>query len=192
MLAMVVTLANRAGPIGPPFLGKVALMLGSTVRSKVTWGAMITALVVGLALLLMLSSPNFHPKAAQAQTATRVALVTIDGFEIASFSKVDEVTSSIKLPRADGKAAQLEPIRIVLERNATNGVELASWHQQASTQLTGYKRDVYLTVYDETGTPTLKIFLKGAWPAEYHLEQQGDQMVERVTLTATSIQRVAP
>jgi hypothetical protein len=166
-------------------------MLGSTVRSKVTWGAMITALVVGLALLLMLSSPNFHPKAAQAQTATRVAL-TIDGFEIASFSKVDEVTSSIKLPRVDGKAAQLEPIRIVLERNATNSVDMATWHRQASTQLTGYRRDTYLTVYGSDGTPMLKIFLEKAWPAEYHLEQQDGQVVERVTLTATSIQRVAP
>jgi hypothetical protein len=166
-------------------------MLGSTVRSKVTWGAMITALVVGLALLLMLSSPNFHPKAAQAQTATRVAL-TIDGFEIASFSKVDEVTSSIKLPRVDGKAAQLEPIRIVLERTATNSVELASWHRQATTQLTGYRRDASLTLFNDLGEPTLKIFLEKAWPAEYHLEQQDGQVVERVTLTATSIQRVAP
>jgi hypothetical protein len=29
-------------------------------------------------------------------------------------------------------------------------------------------------------------------PAKYHLEQQGDQVVERVTLTATSIQVVVP
>ena len=167
-------------------------MLGSTVRSKVTWGAMITALIVGLALLLMLSSPNFHPKAAQAQTAPRVVLTTVDGFELATIAKVDEITSSIKLPRAEGKAAQLEPIRVVLERTADGNFSLAQWHQQASTQLTGYKRDVYLTFYDETGTPTQKIFLKSAWPAEYHLEQQDGQLVERVTLTANFIQRIAP
>jgi hypothetical protein len=166
-------------------------MMRSAVRSKVTWAAMLAALVVGLALLVVLSSPGSHPKPAQAQTASRAAL-TIDGFEIASFGKVDEVTSSIKLPRADGKAAQLEPIRIVLERNATNSMELSSWHQAAVRGLTDYRRDATLTFYDATGTPTLEIFLEKAWPAEYHLEQQDAQMVERVTLTAASYQRVTP
>ena len=164
-------------------------MLSSAARSKVTWVAMLVAL--GLALLMVLTSPGSHPKPAQAQTAPR-AVLTIDGFEIASFGKVDEVTSSIKLPRADGKAAQLEPIRIVLERNATNSLDLAAWHQSATTQLTGYRRNVTLTFFDETGTPTVKIFLDQAWPAEYHLAQQNGQLVERVTLTAKSIQRVAP
>ena len=170
-------------------------MLSSAARrSKVTWVAVLGALVVGFALLVVLTSPGSHPKPAQAQTvgtASRVSL-TIDGYEIGTFSKVDEVTSSIKLPRADGKAAQLEPIRIVLERNATNSLEMASWHEAARKQLTGYQKNAYLTVYASDGTAMLKIYLEKAWPAEYHLEQQGDQMVERVTLTATSIQRVAP
>ena len=162
------------------------------MRSKVTWAAMLAALVVGLALLVVLSSQGSHPKPAQAQTAASLAALTIDGVEIATFSKVDEVTSSIKLPRADGKAAQLEPIRIVLERTATTSLELSSWHQAAVRGLTDYRRDATLTFYDATGTPTLEIFLEKAWPAEYHLEQQDAQMVERVTLTAASYQRVTP
>jgi phage tail-like protein len=166
-------------------------MLRSTARRKVTWGAVVAALVVGLALLLMLTSPSFHPRPAQAQTATTTVL-TIDGVNIAEFSKVDEATSSIKLPRADGTAAKLEPIRIVLERTATNSTQLSSWHRQASTQTTGYRKDVTLTIYDSSGTPTLKLFLKNAWPAEYQLEQQGTQVVERVTLTAAYFERVAP
>ena len=171
-------------------------MLSSAARKKGTWVAMLIALVVGFALLVVLTSPGTHPKPAQAQTtvptASAAVLSSIDGVNIATFSKVDEVTSSIKLPRADGKAALLEPIRIVLERNATNSMEMAIWHRQATTQLTGYRRDVNLTVYSSDGTPTLKIFLEKAWPAEYHLEQQGDQVIERVTMTANSIQRVAP
>jgi hypothetical protein len=147
---------------------------------------------LGLALLLMLSSPNFHPKAAQAQIAPTVVLTTAGGLEIATFGKVDELTSSIKLPRADGKAAQLEPFRVVLERTADGNLQLATWHQQALTQLTGYRRDATLTFYDETGKPTQEIFLANAWPAEYHLEQQDTQLVGRVTLTAASFQRVAP
>jgi hypothetical protein len=170
-------------------------MLSSAARSKGTWVAIVVALVLGFALLVVLTSPGSHPKPAQAQTVppsvSRVSL-TIDGFEIAAFSDLQEVTSSIKLPRVDGKAAQLDPLRIVLERTATNSVEMASWHRQATTQLTGYRRDATLTIFNSEGEPTLKIFLEKAWPAEYHLEQQGDQMVERVTLTATSIQRVAP
>jgi hypothetical protein len=161
-------------------------------RSKGTWVAMLAALGLGLALLLMLSSPNFHPKAAQAQTASRVVLTTAGGVEIATFGKVDELRSSIKLPRAEGKAAQLEPFRVVLERTADGNFQLSSWHQQAVTQLTGYRRDATLTFYDETGTPTQKIFLANAWPAEYQLAQQDTQLVERVTLTAASFQRVAP
>jgi hypothetical protein len=163
-------------------------MLSSAARSKVTWVAMLVAL--GLALLMMLTSPGSHPKPAQAQTAP-MPVLTIDGFEIASFGKVDEVTSSIKHPRADGKAVQLEPIRIVLERNADRNLQLSQWHQEATTQLTGYRKDATLTVFDtSTGLADLRIKLTNAWPAEYHLEQQGDQVVERVTLTATSIQRV--
>jgi hypothetical protein len=169
-------------------------MLSSAARSKGTWVAVFGTLVVGFALLVALTSPGSHPKPAQAQTvgtASRVSL-TIDGYEIGTFSKVDEVTSSIKLPRADGKAAQLDPLRIVLERSADGNLQLASWHKVATTQLTGYRKDAYLTLYGSDGTPTLKIFLEKAWPAEYHLEQQGDQVIERVTLTANSIQRVAP
>ena len=165
-------------------------MLSSAARSKGTWVAVLGALVVGFALLVVLMNLGSHPKPAQAQTTPIVAL-NVDGDNIATFRNLDEVTSSIKLPRADGKAAQLEPIRIVLERNADRNLQLSQWHQQATTQLTGYRKDATLTVFDtSTGLADLKINLKNAWPAEYHLEQQGDQVVERVTLTATSIQRV--
>jgi hypothetical protein len=171
---------------------EAALMLSSTARSKVTWVAILAALILGLALLVVLTSPGSHPKAAQAQTATRAVLTQDGGSVIATFGKLDGATSSIKLPRASGTAAQLEPIRIVLERSATNDLALSAWHRQATTQNSGYKKDVSLTFFDESGTPTLKLSLKSTWPAEYHLEQQDGQLVERVTLTAASFERVAP
>ena len=86
-------------------------MLRSVARSKGTWVAMLAAL--GLVLIVVLTSPGSHPKPAQAQTtqdpltAAKFALV-VDGTEIAAFNELGGVTSSIKLPRADGKAAQLE------------------------------------------------------------------------------------
>jgi hypothetical protein len=164
-------------------------MLSSAARSRGTWVAVLGALVVGFALLVVLTSPGSHPKPAQAQT-TPIVVLNVDGVNT-TFRNLDELTSSIKLPRADGKAAQLEPIRIVLERNADRNLQLSQWHQEATTQLTGYRKDATLTVFDtSTGLASLRIKLTNAWPAEYHLEQQGDQVVERVTLTATSIQRV--
>jgi hypothetical protein len=165
-------------------------MLSSVARSKGTCVAVLGASVLGFALLVVLTSPGSHPKPAQAQ-GTPVVALNVGGNTIATFRNLDEVTSSIKLPRTDGKAAQLEPIRIVLERNADRNLELSQWHQQATTQLTGYRKDATLTVFDtSTGLADLTINLNNAWPVEYHLEQQGDQVVERVTLTATSIQRV--
>ena len=172
-------------------------MLSSAARKKGTWVAMLIALGLGFALLVVLTSPGSHPKPAQAQTtqdplAMARASLVVDNIEVAAFNELGGITSSIMLPRVDGKAAQLEPLRIVLERNATNSMEMAIWHRQATTQLTGYRKDAYLTVYGSDGTPTLKISLEKAWPAEYYLEQQGGQVLECVTMTTNSIQRVAP
>jgi hypothetical protein len=151
---------------------------------------------LGLALLLMLSSPNFHPKAAQAQIAPTVVLTTAGGLEIATFGKVDELTSSIKLPRADGKAAQLETLSIVLKKGLSEDLALSSWHQAATTQLTGYKKNVVLIFYNTDGSPVARFNLNNAWPAEYHLSAlkagSSEIIYETVTLTGTSFQRVSP
>jgi hypothetical protein len=42
-------------------------MLRSVARSKGMWVAMLAALVLGFALLVVLTSPGSHPKPAQAQ-----------------------------------------------------------------------------------------------------------------------------
>jgi len=150
-------------------------------------GAVVAALVVGLALLLlMLTSTSLQPKPAQAQSASTTVL-TIDDNNIAEFSKVDGLTSTIELPRTSGRPAQLDPpISIVLERTADFNLELANWHDAALHQFkaTSYRRSATLTVFDSSGKPTLKVFLENTWPADYHLEQQGTQMVEPVWLTA--------
>jgi hypothetical protein len=50
----------------PPLWKEAVFMLRVMARSKVTWGAIITALVAGSALLLMLTSQSFYPHPAQA------------------------------------------------------------------------------------------------------------------------------
>ena len=156
---------------------------------------------LGLVLMVLLTSPGSHPKPAQAQTtqdpltAAKFSLV-LDGQEIAAFNDLGGVTSSIKLPRADGKAAQLETLSIVLKRPASQHLEMSAWHRAATTQLTGYRKNVTLVFYDTANTPVMKFELKGAWPAEYHLTslQAGSSEVlyESVTLTASSFERVSP
>ena len=175
-------------------------MLRSVARSKGTWVAMLAALGVVL-MVLLLSSPGSHPKPAQAQTtqdplAMAKASLVIDNQEIASFNDLGEMGSSIKLPRAEGSAAHLEPIRVVLTRPASANMSMSAWHQAATTQTTGYKKNVTLIFYNTEGNPTMKFFLNNAWPAEYHLDSlkagSSELIYERVTLTASSFHRVAP
>ena len=184
-------------------------MLRSAARSKGTWVAMLAAL--GLVLMvLLLTSPGSHPKPAQAQTTqdpltVAKASLIIDGIEIASFSKVDELTSSMKIPKAaDGTGEQvyntdpqLKPMRIVLERPVTGGMEMAAWYTTvAEGQMAAARKNAFLVFYNSDGTPVLRFYLQNAWPAEYHIYSveagASDILYERVRLTAESFQRVSP
>ena len=174
-------------------------MLRSAARSKGTWVAMLAA--VGVVLMVVLTGPGSHPKPAHAQeqepgvTLARASLV-VDGQEIAAFNELGGITSSIMLPRADGKAAQLETLSVVLKRPASEDLSMSDWHRAATTQVTGYRKNVSLIFYNTEGTPTARFYLKNAWPAEYHLDAlkagSSEIVYESVTLTATSFQRVSP
>jgi hypothetical protein len=168
-------------------------MLRMMARSKATWWAMLTALVVGLALLLMLTSQSIHHQPAQAapqQTAPK-AVLTQDTFTLAEFSRFDGVVSTIELPQADGTAAQPKPISIVLARTATGNLDLSGWHEAARAGADNHKVNVTLVIFNSSGVPTVTFHLTNAWPAEYRITQQGTQLVEEVTLTADDFQRVA-
>ena len=172
-------------------------MLRVMVRSKVTWGAIITALVAGSALLLMLTSQSLYPHSAQAApqpapqpTPPKTQLV-MEGQVIAEFRTLNEAASTIELPD------QPQPVSIVLERKADNNLGLNSWHQTARE---GYgaaggdaaKKSVSLIYLDSSGQPTMRLWLTNAYPSEYRLTQKGSELVEQVTLTADSFQRVSP
>jgi phage tail-like protein len=125
------------------------------------------------------------------------ASLVVDGIEIAAFNELPAgITSSIKLPRAEGTAAHLEPLRIVLKRPADGGQAMSSWHRTATTHTTGYKKNVTLIFYNTEGTPIARFKLNNAWPSEYHLDAQiagsSSRLYERVTLTASSFERVSP
>jgi phage tail-like protein len=71
---------------------------------------------------------------------------------------------------------------------------MSSWHRAATTQLTGYKKNVVLIFYDTANSPVARFNLNNAWPAEYHLSVlkagSSEMIYENVTLTATSFRRV--
>ena len=168
-------------------------MLRVMVRSKVTWGAIITALVAGSALLLMLTSQSLYPHSAQAapqpapQPPPPKTQLVLDSVVIAEFRTLNEAASTIELPD------QPQPVSIVLERKADNRLELSAWHQTAREgNFAAAKKNVSLIYFDSSGQATMRLHLTNAYPAEYRLKQKGSELVEEVTLTADSFQRVSP
>ena len=178
-------------------------MFRSTARSIGTWWAMFAALVVGLALLVMLTSPGSHPQPAQAQTkgtttAPRVVFSS-NAAIVAEFSKMVGAVSPIEYieETTDGgaivKRAEPKSPSIVLERLAgARGTELSDWHKAARVGASGHKTSGTLIFIDGSGQRTLHLQLENAWPSEYRVEQRGTQIVEIVTLRAASLERVAP
>jgi phage tail-like protein len=176
-------------------------MLRVMARSKVTWGAVITALVAGSALLLMLTSQSLYPHAAQAapQPAPPKTQLTIDGTVIAEFRTLNEVASTVEPadPTSTDPITKLpgvaKPVSIVLERKADNNTALSAWHEAVRAgQLAAARKNVTLTYFDSSGQPTMRLFLEQAWPTEYRLTQKGSELVEEVTLIADTFQRVSP
>ena len=169
-------------------------MLRVMARSKVTWGAIITALVAGSALLLMLTSQSLYPHPAQAaqQPPPPTTQLTIDGVLIAEFRTLNEVASTVEeVP--DQKLVDAKPVSIVLERKADNKLELSAWHEIVRQgNLAAARKSVTLTYFDSSGQPTMRLFLESAWPSEYRLTQKGGELVEEVTLTADESLRQAP
>lgn len=158
-------------------------MSRSTARIRVNWGATIAASVVGLALLLLvLTGPGFRPQPAQAQTA-RFTELTVDGETVAEFGRLDEAVSTMKL------SDDAPPVSVVLERSADDNLELSTWHQDARQRAPGFRRDATLTVFDDSLEPVVRLSLDNAWPSQYRLTQQDGQLLERVTLRATSFSR---
>ena len=71
-------------------------MLRSMARSKVTWGVVVTTLVVGLALLLMLTSQSIHPQPAQAQSQpVTVTQLRFDGENTRTYAERKSATLEI-------------------------------------------------------------------------------------------------
>lgn len=112
-------------------------------------------------------------------SASRFSL-TIDGYEIATFSELGGINSEIEpseyweakndevqVRKLPGKT---KPPTITLKRGATGSLELWTWHEAVRTgKLSAARRSCSLTMYNADGQPVAKYWLSNAWPSKLEL-----------------------
>jgi phage tail-like protein len=177
------------------------------IRPEVTRRAFVGGiLAVGSAMALsprtIVSPADLDP--GSALTADRFSL-TIDGYEIASFSELAGITTEVEpveflegvdkevvLKKLPGKD---KPATVVLKRAKGSSTELWSWHEAVlQGDIVDARRSCSLTMYNADGKAVARYHLEHAWPARLEigaLKAGASNLVEMVTLVAEHIQRVA-
>ena len=156
---------------------------GRFFRSAMTLGAIgVTAAVTVLAAETV------------GLVAERYALL-VDGREMASFSELQGITTTVTLDPATG--ARTKYGDIVLKRGMTSGLEMNSWLEAAQAgNMNAARKNASLVMYSTRGSPVARYHLEAAWPSKIEIGAlkagASEVLMETVTLTAEQIQRVAP
>jgi phage tail-like protein len=155
----------------------------------------------GFAALLALTLLALGPQAAQGQdhdaiTAARFS-ITIDGYEIASFSELVALN------------ARATPPTVVLKRGKNSSMEMWAWHEAARMgDMAAARKSATLVMYGYDGKPVATYHLENAWPSKIEIgalkpaknagggkiaaETREPSQMETITLVCESIQRVSP
>ncbi|RSS52884.1 phage tail protein [Streptomyces sp. WAC06614] len=141
-----------------------------------------------------------------ALTAARFS-ITIDGYEIASFSELSGITTEVEavdylsssdkeviFKKLPGKA---KPPTVVLKRGKSSGLELWAWHQSVlSGEINIARKSCSLVMYSFDGTPVARYYLFAAWPSKLEVGAlragSSEVLMETVTIVCERLQRVAP
>jgi phage tail-like protein len=141
-----------------------------------------------------------------ALTAARFS-ITIDGSEIATFSELQGITTSVEvvdfIESSDKEVVMKKlpgrrnPPTVVLKRGKNNSMELWAWHESVlQGNMAAARRSCSLVMYNVDGKPVARYHLEDAWPAKIEIGAlkagASEVLMESVTLTCTHIQRVAP
>jgi phage tail-like protein len=141
-----------------------------------------------------------------ALTAARFS-ITIDGSEIATFSELTGITTSVEVVdfiESSDKSivmkklpGRMNPPTVVLKRGKNNSMELWTWHEAVlQGNMAAARRSCSLVMYNVDGKPVARYHLEDAWPAKIEIGAlkagASEVLMESVTLTCTHIQRVAP
>lgn len=170
-------------------------MAGVTQRSRVagSWGRRpALAAMAGLAMAATLAAAPGSVAAQEAITAARFS-ITIDGYEIASFSEA-QLGSSIV---ADGSGTTRK-LRTqgtaTLKRPQGSNLALWSWHETVLQQRAGPRPLVVLHAYNVEGKPVARYHLENAWPQTVEVSQlkagASEVLMESVTIVADSLRRI--
>ena len=138
-------------------------------------------------------------------SATRFS-ITIDGYEIASFSELAGITTEVELaeyvetptaPAVSKLPGKVKPPTIVLKRGMNGSLEMWSWHEAVLRgNMSAARRSCSLTMYNAEGKPIARYYLEQAWPSKMELAGlkagASEALMETVTLTCEHIQRVSP
>ena len=132
--------------------------------------------------------------ASEMPIATRFS-ITIDGVEIATFSKLVGISSQavdtgIVLKKLPGKR---NPPTVILRRALTTDTRLAAWHEAAVDDPATARKNGTLVMYDTSGKPVARYHLEDAWPSRLEVgplpSGSDDAVYESVTLSCDRIQR---
>lgn len=141
-----------------------------------------------------------------ALTAARFS-ITIDGYEIASFSELSGITTEVEpveLMESTDKEVVLKklpgrtkPATLVLKRGKNAGMELWTWHEAVlNGDIVAARKSCSLVMYSTDGKPVARYHLEHAWPAKLEIgglkAGASEVLMETVTIVCERLQRVAP
>jgi phage tail-like protein len=147
-----------------------------------------------------LSSQQPH----DALTAARFS-ITIDGYEIASFSELQGITTEVEpvdflestdkeviFKKLPGKA---KPPTIKLSRGKNASMELWAWHEAVlQGNIVAARKSCSLIMYNYDGAPVARYHLEQAWPSKLEIgglkAGASEVLMETVTIVCEHIQRV--
>jgi phage tail-like protein len=144
--------------------------------------------------------------APEAITASRFS-ITIDGYEIAAFSELQGITTSVDVVdfrQSSDKEVMISkmpgshtPPTVVLKRGKSNSMELWSWHEAVlAGDMAAARKSCSLVMYNTDGKPVARYHMENAWPAKIEIgglkAGASEVLMESVTVVCEHIQRVAP
>jgi phage tail-like protein len=138
-------------------------------------------------------------------TAARFSL-SVDGHELASFSELGGITSSIEvadvveiagndtvLKKLPGKRT---PPTVTLKRGMHRSLDLSQWHEAVWAGDPAARRSCSLVMYSTDGTPVARYHLEHAWPAKIEIgavkSGANEVLTETVMLVCEHVERLAP
>ena len=139
-------------------------------------------------------------------TAARFS-ITIDGYEIASFSELQGIKTEIKTVdfTESGEKGLIqmkmpgnpELASLTFKRGQTNSMDMWAWHEAARLgQMDQARKSCSLVMYDAAGKPVARYHLENAWVPKIEIGAlkagSSEVLMETVTLNCDHLQRVSP